>query len=96
MRILITFDAVCVREVFQSEMAALLALSDRNAHSGLGLVWPLEARSHADANSLKVGASPLLQNSLARILAMAPLMNRPPVRSLRTVIKARFVFWYCP
>ena len=36
--IFITFDAVCVRSFFQSEMAALFALSDRKAHSGLGLV----------------------------------------------------------
>ena len=48
------------RNCFQSDTANLFALSDKNAHSGFGLVCSLEASIHADAYSLNVGASPLL------------------------------------
>ena len=73
--ILITFDAFCARNFFQSGTASLLVLSDKKAHSGFGLRCSLDAWIQADAYSRNVGALPLLQNSLATILAMAPFFK---------------------
>src|ERR1700756_4601480 len=70
--VFITLFAFFVRSFFQSAPASWAALSDRKAHSGFGRLCSLRAWSQADANSLNVGAWPLDQNVLARILAMAP------------------------
>lgn len=92
----ITLDAAPARYFFQSKMAALLALLDKKAHSGFGLVSSLKASSHAHAYSPNVGASPLVQKSWARIPAIAPFRNRPPVKCLGWESIVRFVLSYCP
>ena len=69
-----TLAAFFARSSFQSEPAVPRAMSAKNAHSG----WdspPSSAVSRAAAYSLNVGACPLLQNSRATILAVAPSRN---------------------
>jgi hypothetical protein len=60
------------------------------------LVCSLRARNHAAAYFRNVGASPLDQYSLTRILAIAPSSNFPPVNFIRIFVTIRFDLLVCP